>query len=176
MKFEDLLYIIKNRRSIRSYEKKDVENEKIDIMLEAGQWSPSAGNLQSIEYIVVKGQNIKKELYKACLYQNHVLEAPVDIVVCCNMNKIKHYGERGYSLYTLQESGAAIQNMLLTAFSLGLGTCWVGAFDEDYVKNILKIPDHVRPVAIITVGYPKEKGYSSRRKLKDIVFYEGYRH
>ncbi len=165
---------IRNRRSIRSYQDKPVEDEKIEKILEAGRWAPSAGNLQSVEYIVVKDQETKEKLSRAALGQDQVSEAPVNIVVCVNFRKISHYGRRGEELYSLQESGACIQNLMLTAHSLGLGTCWVGAFSEERAKEILGVSEHVRTVGIITLGYPSESPGSSRRDLKNSVFKEKY--
>jgi nitroreductase len=171
----ELMEAIINRRSIRSYRDKPVEDEKIEKILDASGWAPSAGNLQSVEYIVVKDKETKNKLAEASYGQAQPSKAPVNIVVCVNFKKISHYGDRGEGLYSLQESGACIQNLMLTAHSLGLGTCWIGAFDEERTKEALNIPDHVRPVGIITVGYSDEKPRSSRRNLKDIVFNEKYK-
>jgi nitroreductase len=146
---------IVSRHSVRSYEKKDVPNEFIGQMLEAAIRAPSAGNVQPWEFIVVKDFGIKKELASAALKQKHIDEAPVIIVVCANPEKsADRYGERGKSLYCIQDTAAAIENMLLVANSLGLGTCWIGAFEEDKVRNILNIPQKLKPVALITVGFP----------------------
>ena len=153
----DVFECIVTRRSVRSYEKKDVPNELIGQILEAGVRAPSAGNLQPWEFIVVKDIEIKKELASAALRQRHVEEAPVVIVVCADPGKsAERYGERGKSLYCIQDTAAAVENMLLTANSLGLGTCWVGAFEEDEVRKILNIPQKLKPVALITVGFPRE--------------------
>jgi nitroreductase len=165
---------IRGRRSIRSYHAKSVEGGKIERILEAARWAPSAGNLQSVEYIVVKSPVIKKLLSEAALGQEQITEAPVSIVVCCNFSKISHYGQRGRDLYSLQESGACIENLMLAAHALGLGTCWIGAFDENKVRESLKIRDETRPVAIITLGYPAEKPRSSRKDAGHSVFWEGY--
>ena len=165
---------IRNRRSIRSYLNRPVEEEKIEKILDAAHWAPSAGNLQSVEYVVVRDKETREKLSEISYGQAQPKEAPVNIVVCCNLSKIEHYGERGKTLYSIQESGACIQNLMLTAHSLDLGTCWIGAFDEERAKEILGMPDHVRPVGIITVGYPDENPESSRRDLKEIVFKERY--
>jgi nitroreductase len=165
---------IRKRRSIRSYQDKPVEEEKIEKILEAAHWAPSAGNLQSVEYIIVKDKETKERLSEASYGQAQPSEAPVNIVVCCNFPKIAHYGRRGVELYSLQESGACIQSLMLIAHSLGLGTCWIGAFSEERAKEILGLPEHVRPVGIITLGYPDESPGSSRRNLKDSVFREKY--
>ena len=146
-----------SRHSVRSYEKKDVPNELIGQILEAAVRAPSAGNVQPWEFIVVKDIELKRELASVALEQRHVEEAPVVIVVCADPGKsADKYGERGKSLYCIQDTAAAIENMLLVANSLGLGTCWVGAFEEDKVKNILNIPQKLKPVALITIGFPRE--------------------
>lgn len=165
---------IRNRRSIRSYHAKPVETAKLERVLEAARWAPSAGNLQSVEYIVVKNPGTRELLSKAALGQEQITEAPVSIVVCCNFSKISHYGQRGKELYSLQESGACVQNLMLEAHALGLGTCWIGAFDESKVREILKVRDNARPVAIITLGYPAEKPRSGRKDAGHAVFWEGY--
>lgn len=170
----ELKEAIRNRRSVRSYKDKPVEDEKIEKILDSARWAPSAGNLQSVEYVVVKDKAIKEELSSASFGQAQPGDAPVNIVVCVNFPKISHYGKRGEDLYSLQESGACVQNLMLTAHSLGLATCWVGAFDEGIARDALGIPDHVKPVAIITLGYPRERPGSSRRDLKSIVFKEKY--
>lgn len=166
---------ILKRRSIRSYRDKSVEDEKIKKILDAARWAPSAGNLQSVEYIVVKDKGTRDRLSGASYGQAQPSRAPVNIVICCNSRKISHYGKRGEDLYTLQESGACIQNLMLMAHSLGLGTCWIGAFDEGKAREALEIPEHVRPVGIITLGYPDESPDSGRRELKGIVFENRYR-
>jgi len=148
---------IVTRRSVRSYEKKDVPNELIGQMLEAAVRAPSAGNIQPWEFIVVKDIEKKRELYEAALKQRNVKEAPVVIVICAYPGKCtERYGERGKSLYCIQDTAAAMENMLLTAHSLGLGACWVGAFEENKIRNILNIPQKLKPVALITVGFPRE--------------------
>jgi nitroreductase len=146
---------IHSRHSVRRYEKKDVPNEMIGKIIYAGTQAPSAGNIQPWEFIVVKDEKIKEDLSDAALRQVHVEKAPAVIVVCANLEKSEdRYGHRGKTLYSIQDTAAAMQNMLLTAYDLGLGSCWVGAFDEERVKNILNIPENLRPVSIITLGFP----------------------
>jgi len=160
---------IVTRYSVRHYEKKDVPDEIIGQILEAGVRAPSAGNVQPWEFIVVKDIEIKKELSSAALRQKHVEEAPIVIVVCADEEKSSEkYGNRGKTLYCIQDTAAAIENMLLVANSLGLGTCWVGAFEEDKVKSILNIPQKLKPVALITVGFPVE--YEKPTKTLRIPF------
>ena len=112
----------------------------------------------------------------AALNQALIEEAPVVIVVCANeMRSGQRYGNRGATLYCLQDTAAAIQNMLLTACALGLGTCWVGAFQEEDVKKTLNVPMGVRPIAMIPVGHPAEKPETRfKRALSEIIHYETY--
>lgn len=151
----EVLECILTRQSVRMYDKKDVPNELIGQILEAGVHAPSAGNMQPWEFIVVKDKKIKKEIADAALRQRHVDEAPVLIIVCADPEKSGlRYRERGKNLYCLQDTAAAIENMLLVAKALGLGGCWVGAFEEEKVKSILRIPAKLRPIAILSIGFP----------------------
>jgi len=174
----DVFECIVTRRSVRTYEKKDVPNELIGQLLEAAVRAPSAGNIQPWEFIVVKDIELKKQLASAALSQRFIEEAPVVIVVCANPEKsVDKYGERGKSLYCIQDTAAAIENMLLTANSLSLGTCWVGAFEEDEVRKILSIPQKLKPVALITVGFPREYEKltaTSRIPFENITFIDKY--
>ena len=155
---ETLTSIIKKRRSVRKYLKKDVPEELLEKVLESAKYAPSAGNYQPWEFIVVKNEETKKDLIAAAYHQNWIIEAPILIVACINTRLAGAvYGERGSRLYGIEAVAAAIQNMLLTAESLGLATCWVGAFSEVIVARILECPEYVRPCAIITLGYPAEE-------------------
>ncbi len=166
----ELMDVVKGRRSIRRYADKMVEDWKIKELLEAARWAPSAGNTQTWRFYVVKNEKMKKELSFAALNQKHVADAPVLIVVGFDIDGMySYYGERGVHLYGIQDTAAAIQNLLLRAYDLGLGTCWVGAFNESEVSEILKLPNNIRPVAIITVGYPAERPNSYRKSLDEIV-------
>lgn len=153
----ELLEIIKNRRCIRKFKSKEIEEDKINRIMEAAKWAPSAGNLQARDFILVRNPETKEKIAEAALSQNFISEAPVIIVVCANKKKSSwKYGPRGVELYPIQDAAISAQNILLMAYSLGLGSCWVGAFDEDGLGNILNIPEDVRPVAIIPLGYPDE--------------------
>jgi nitroreductase len=166
--------LIKNRRSVRKYLEKDVSNELIEKVLESASYAPSCGNYQPWEFIVVKRQALKNDLAEASYNQKWITEVPVLIVACLNGRLAGAvYGERGLRLYGIQAVAAAIQNMLLTAESLGLGTCWVGAFSELMVARILQCPEYVRPCAIITLGYPAEKPCMPyRQDKKEYIHHE----
>lgn len=172
----DLYEVILNRRSIRKYKKEEIDDELINKIIEAGVWAPSAGNLQSWEVIIVKDPKIKDQLAVACYIREFIAEAPVVLVMCAHKQKSSTtYDERGQELYCIQDAACAAQNMLLMIHNLGLGACWNGAFDEDSVSSWLRIPDGVRPVAIITVGYPDEKPIAPPRKeIEDFIHRETY--
>jgi len=172
----DVLEAIKGRRSVRAFKSQDVSPEIVKKLLNAARWAPSAGNIQPWEFIVVQKPEIKRALAEAALDQTFIEEAPVVIVVCANENRSSQgYGIRGKTLYCLQDTAASIQNFLLTAYSLGLGTCWIGAFQEEETREILKIPQGIKPVALIPVGYSAEApSPPSRRPLKQIVHYETF--
>lgn len=172
----DVLECIKTRRSIRKFLDVPVEWEKVTQIVDAARCAPSAGNLQNWNFIVVLNEGKRKSLAEACVHQLWMAKAPVHIIVCADPEKAKRfYGIRGERLYTIQNCGAAVENALLTAHSIGLAACWVGAFDEDMVKRTLGIPEHIRPQAIIPVGYPAEKVPSPiQYQLENLVFLEGW--
>jgi nitroreductase len=167
---------IKGRRSVRSFKKKAVSSELVEGLIDAACWAPSAGNIQPWEFIIVRTAEIKMKLAEAALGQYFIEDAPVAIVVCTDEDhSAQRYGSRGRTLYCIQDTAAAIQNIHLTAYSHGLGTCWIGAFKEDEVKKILKIPDGIRPVAIIPVGYPAESPtLRSKRPASQTTHYETF--
>ena len=170
----DVFEAIKRRRSIRAYKNIDVAKETIEKLIDAARWAPSAGNIQPWEFIIVRNPETKRKLAEAALNQTFIEEAPVVIVVCADCERSgRGYGSRGATLYCIQDTAAAIQNIHLAATALGLGTCWIGAFKEEPVKKLLKIPNGIRPVAIIPVGYPAEQpAPRPRRPLNEIVHYE----
>lgn len=172
----DVLEAIKGRRSIRAFKSENVPPEIVEKLIDAARWAPSAGNIQPWEFIIVRKPEIKRRLVEAALGQTFIEEAPVVIVVCANENRSSQgYGVRGKTLYCIQDTAAAIQSIHLTAYSLGLGTCWVGAFREEEARETLKIPYGIRPVAIIPVGFPAESPPPrSRRPVSQIVHYETF--
>ncbi|RLF13512.1 MAG: nitroreductase family protein [Thermoprotei archaeon] len=172
----ELFEAIRSRRSIRRFRDEDIPEEDLKKILEAAIWAPSAGNLQPWEFIVVKNEETKRRLAMAALGQMWMTTAPVIIVVCANLEKSAwRYGTRGRELYAIQDTAAAIENMLLAAHALGYGSCWVGAFDEDEVRRILNIPEGVRPVALIPIGRPAERpSPPSRIPLDRVVYGEEY--
>ena len=162
----DVFECIEKRQTIRNYEKKDVPNDLLVQIITAGTHAPSAGNIQPWEFCIVRDKKIKKELSIAALKQKHVEDAPVLIVVLANKEKSgMRYGDRGRNFYCVLDTTACIENMLLACTSLGLGACWTGSFEEERVKNILSLPKHIRPITILTIGFPVpyEKPFKSSR-------------
>ncbi|NWF76789.1 MAG: nitroreductase family protein [Nitrospirae bacterium] len=152
----DILKIIKERRSIRDFHKKQIPEELIQKLIDALIWAPSAGNLQARRFYFVKNENIKKKIAVAALNQNFIAEAPLVVIGCTDSRISFRYGERGIYLYSIQDVACSIMNMMLTAHANGLGSTWVGAFREEEVSKILKMPNYLRPVAIVPVGFPSK--------------------
>jgi nitroreductase len=162
--------VIKHRHSVRSYQNKPVEEEKLIKIMEAVRSAPSAGNLQAYEVVVVLDPQKRMEVARWALNQWFIAEAPVVFVFFANpaRSAIK-YGKRGAELYCLQDATIACAYAQLSATALGLGTCWVGAFEEAGLKACLSAGRDWKPVAILTVGYPAEKPIPTpRRELEDI--------
>jgi len=171
----DFWKVIHRRRSIRAYESdRPVSEDAIRQLLGAAIRAPSAGNRQPWHFIVVRDGTVKAGLASAAYGQRFVAQAPVVIVVCADPGRsAARYGARGRELYCLQDTAAATENLLLAAVALGLGACWVGAFDERAAASALRLEPHLRPVALIPIGYPADRtSYStSRRDLRDVMSY-----
>jgi len=170
----DIFESITSRRSIRKYISKPVEDEKVLKMIDAAHWAPSAGNLQEWQFIVVRDQGRKLQLSEAALGQYWIAQASVVIVVCTRDEKVTRiYGNEGKKRFVYLDAGMAIQNMLLTASSMGLGACCVGSFDYAAVGRILKIPDGITIHAVIPIGYPAEKpNVPHRLGIESMTFFE----
>jgi len=169
----DVFEAISSRRSIRTFEKRAVSDEQVGMLIDAARHAPSAGNIQPWEFVIVRDQQTKKQLSSAALNQAVIEGAPVVIVVCANEARSgQGYGSRGVTLYCIQDTAAATQNILLAACALGLGTCWVGAFREEMVRRSLNTPTDVRPVAMIPVGYPAENPALRKRRTPDEIVHQ----
>lgn len=162
-----LLEIIKKRRSVRKFQRKEIARDVVDELIEALIWAPSAGNLQSRKFYAISSPEVKENLARAAWGQGFIAEAPLVIVACADMRISAYYGSRGTDLYALQDVAASIQNLLLLAHEHGLGAVWVGAFDEGGVAEALRLPKHLRPVAIVPVGYPAEQPPAPKRMPRE---------
>jgi nitroreductase len=170
----DVFEAIRGRRSVRVFGSGDVSVGDVLRLVDAARWAPSAGGVEPWEFVVVRRAEGRRALAEAALNQSFVSEAPVVIVVCADeWRSSRSYGVRGKSLYCIQDAAAATQNILLAAYSLGLGACWVGAFDEEGVRRVLRVPEGVRPVALVPVGYPAgTMRMGSRRPVSEVVHEE----
>ncbi len=154
--------LIKLRKSVRSYQKKDVTNDVLMRLLEAARMAPSAKNLQEWRFIVVRDENTKNKLMEAAKGQKFVGEAPVVLVCCADTDN--HQMTCGQLCYPI-DLAIAIDHITLCAVAEGLGTCWIGAFYEDKVKKILQIPDSVRVVELLPIGYPTDPSPKEKNRL-----------
>jgi nitroreductase len=159
------------RRSTRSFTPQSLSDEQIDTLLKTMVAAPSAGNLQPWRIVVVRDTEVKQMLAIGALGQNFIAKAPVVFVICRVPEESSwRYGDRGRNLYSIQDTAAMAENLLITATSMGLGGCWVGAFRDAEVAAAIDCPNGVYPVAIIPIGYPKGSPKArGRRSLKDIV-------
>jgi nitroreductase len=173
----ELYECIKTRRSIRKYLDKEVPWDLVSKIVDAGRLAPSAGNLQNWKFVVVLDDARREKIAEACLNQTWMNKAPVHIIVLADPRVAeRYYGARGDRLYSVQNCAAAIENMLLMAHNVGLGACWVGALDENMVGRTIKIPEGVRPQAIITLGYPGEKVKEpAKYPLENVTYFNGWR-
>lgn len=162
------------RKSIRAYESTLIPDEKINKILEAARLAPSAGNIQPWHFIVVKNKE-KREKLSQGTFAKFLANAPIVIVGCGNMKSSPKWHVVDVSI--------AMEHMVLEATELGLGTCWVGSFNEEEVKELLKIPEEYKVIALLAIGYPHEKIdilreilhiIRRRKKLEEIVSFEEF--
>jgi nitroreductase len=159
----ELKEVIRHRHSVRNFSDLMPPKKIIDEIIEYANLAPSAGNLQARDFVIIDDNIIKEKLCTAASHQKFITEAPINIVVCANLQRISSYGNRGRELYCIQDASAAVEYILLLAVESGLDACWVGAFDEKKVSTILHLPSYVRPIAIIPIGYSKKQKISTSR-------------
>jgi len=167
----EFLELVKQRRSTRTFTNKPVEDEKLQQILKAANAAPSAGDLQAYEIYLVRDRQKKLALARAALEQFFLAAAPVALVFCAHpARSAGKYGERGASLYTIQDATIACTFAMLAVVDQGLATVWVGAFDDQAVRGVIGVGEDLIPVAILPVGYAGETPEkTSRRRLSDLV-------
>jgi len=158
----DVLDAIRTRKSVRNYLNQTVEEDKLLAILEAGRLAPSASNRQEWRFIIVRNQEVKKKLAKAATNQSFVAEASILIVACAETDE--HVMRCGQMCYPI-DVAIALDHMTLAAVELGLGTCWIGAFYENEVKQILGIPAEIKVVALMPLGYPIDSSTTNKIRL-----------
>jgi nitroreductase len=156
------LDVILSRRSIRKYQDKPIPKDVLDKILEAAKQAPSAVNKQPYRFVVVVDPDIKKELKS--LLSRFLDKAPVVIVGCANIKALMT------GKWAVIDTSIAFQNMVLAAWSLGVGSCWVGSLNEQKIKELLKVPDKWKIVALVTFGYPDEQPKQRKKKPTDELF------
>jgi len=171
----DLFDVFARRYSVRAYQPGPLPEAALQAILEAAGAAPSAGNMQAYEIVVVREPERKKRLAQASLDQTFMVDAPVLIVFLANPERnAARYGRRGRELYALQDATIACAYAQLAATALGLGTCWIGAFDEEPVREAIEAPAAWRPVAILPIGVPADvQGHRARRAITSLVHAEG---
>lgn len=163
--------VIKGRRSVRSFKDERISKEHLTFILEAGIWAPSGGNAQPWEFVVVRD---KATIEKIRLFSPGLFGDPDVIVVLC-INKERVKGGKSEELVALMDIAMAAQNMMLAAYSLGVGSCPIASFNKIAVKELLEIPEHVDPVLMLSLGYPDRwPKPPKRRPLEEVVHYEKY--
>ncbi|MCJ7713201.1 nitroreductase family protein [Candidatus Bathyarchaeota archaeon] len=157
-----LIDLILSRRSIRKYEKKEIPEKVLNQIFEAGKNAPSAANKQPIRFIILKEQEIKKNL--SGTFSRFLKDSPVVIVGCADVKALLT------GKWAVVDTTIAIQNMVIAAWALGVGSCWIGSFNEKKVKELLKIPERWKVVALLTFGYPSEQPKQRKKKPFEKMF------
>ena len=161
----DVYEAIDSRSSVRDFTEEDVPRSTVKKFLEAAVRAPTAGNIQPWRFYVVRDGRVKRGLCEAAWGQAYVEQAPVVIVVCADLEaSARGYGSRGESLYAIQDTAAAVENILLAVVAEGLGACWVGAFNEEAASDALMLPPSLRPLAIVPIGHPAGKQRRTSRE------------
>ncbi|HHT36737.1 MAG: nitroreductase family protein [Candidatus Wallacebacter cryptica] len=167
----DTLTAIKQRRSIRKYKNQPIEPEKLDAVLEAARLAPSARNAQLWKFVVVQDESVRNQLAEATNYK-FIAEAPVVIAgVSLDPERVMRCEVPAYAV----DLAIAMTNITLAAQALGLGTCWIGGFDQQIAREVLGIPEKYKIVELMPLGYPEEEPPARPRKtLDEIVCYERF--
>jgi nitroreductase len=167
----DIFTLISTRRSIRRYHATPISEEKLARILEAGRLAPSAHNRQPWHFLVITDPVIRQHLQEA-YHRDWFSEPPVLLAVCMDPREewVRHDGQAFGHI----DASIALQNMILQATAEGLGSCWIGAFDEAKAKQILRIPDPIRIVAMTPLGYPAEakEPITNRKSLQELLHYD----
>lgn len=171
----DVLDAVRSRRSIRAYKPTPVPDDVLSTVLEAARLAPSAGNIQPWHFVVVQDAQARARIARGCRYGKFLAESPVVIVAC---------GDRkASSRWYANETCIALENLVITATGLGLGTCWIGRFDEGDLAAMLELPAELKIIALLSLGFPREKIDAGarllhlvrpRKKLEQIVSFERY--
>ena len=167
--------VLRKRKSVRSYVSDPVTDEALLTILEGARLAPSAGNIQPWHFIIIKDNAIRGKIAKGCRYGKFLSESPVVIIACGNKQASSHW----YAI----DTAIALEHLVLGATALGLGTCWIGMFNEQEIHTLVNLPEHFEIIALLALGYPREKTdlwarilhmIRPRKKLADILSREEY--
>jgi nitroreductase len=167
----DFFETIHARQSVRAYQAKAIEPTQLQAILSAANQSPSAGNVQGYEILVVRDAATIRSLAKASFNQTFIAQAPIVLVFCADPTRSSaKYGAKGEQLYCVQDATVATAYAQIAATALGLATCWIGAFPEKDIAKLLELRAGLRPIAILPIGWPAETPpRTPRRSLTDLV-------
>ena len=154
--YETLLKLVKMRQSVRKFRPDPIPEDTINKILEVARWAMSGANSQPWEFVVVKNPEVRAKLAEATGKQISVVTAPVTIVTCADIQRAGKSGARG-SFFSLVDTAFASLLLLLGAVEQGLGACFVGSYDPEAVAKLLALPEYIRPVGLITIGYAAEQ-------------------
>lgn len=166
-----MMDVFNRRRSVRKFKPDPIPQAILDRLLEAATAAPSAGNCQPWHFYAIRSASVKSALCRCAHQQKFIEDAPLAVVVCAEPTRsAKRYAHRGETLYVFQDTAAATQNILLCAVQNGLDACWCGAFDEAEAALALDLPQALRPVAILAIGYAQgESKKPPRRPMSEVV-------
>jgi nitroreductase len=171
----DFFETVRHRHSVRKYQPDmPIESEKLHAILEMACAAPSAGDLQPYRIIVVRDSQKRRTLERAALNQDFIAQAPVCLVFCADARRsASTFGERGAKLYAIQDTTIAAAYAQLAVVAAGLGSTWVGMFDETEVQQALGLEPELVPIALLSLGYPAEvPDPTPRRRLEDVVDFD----
>jgi len=167
-----VLNCIKERYSVRKFKDKPVEQEKLDVILEAARMAPSASNVQPWKFVVLRDDAKRAQLTEICKGQKFVSQAPVTIAICANnTDYTMTYGQKAYTV----DATIASEHIVLQATELDLGTCWIGAFFHDQMAELINLPDDYKIVGLLPLGYPDiEKGNRNLKPMEELVIWDSF--
>ncbi len=168
----DFFKTLEERQSIRSFTEQKIEKSKLEKILKAINIAPSAGNLQAFKIAIIEKKETKEKIASAAFGQNFISKAPLILVFLADEKEsAKKYNQRGKELYCIQDATIAATYAMLSATALGLASVWIGAFNEEKIRKIIKANEGLKPIAIIPIGYAAEKPKKTPRKnISEILF------
>lgn len=162
---------IEKRRSQRKFIDKELPLEVVAKIVKAGTMSPNAGNLQAWRFIIITDSKTKEKVAMACEEQLWMCEAGALIAICSDLRDIERFYADKAKLFATQDASASAENMILKATDMGVGSCWVAAFDESSLKDALSLPGYMAPQVVITLGYSEEKAKPKPKlKIEELIY------